>query len=429
MAGAALSAPFAPVWRPKARAQEGMNLICVYSGNSFVHPDVWTPGPGFSLPEIFAPLRGYEDRMMLVDGISNHTGRGHDAAGGMFTGHENNIPNEAQAWAFTNPGTSIDYHVAAALGGSVRIPVLHAGALTNFVSGQGHLYPFYNGGVRESYTAHPQDLFTTAFGASPAPEPGMPDVEPIAIRQRRRILEANAATLARQIVQATGIRRLRFETHLRQVETELSLLEPSMTPLAPSCTPTRPTLPAEYPSEARPLQRESAVMNRWADDTIHAHIDVMVQALRCGATRVGTLQIGDSGQQMIQPGIVEPTTGYGSHAHDLIHAVNGTDSHFWDARLKFEQWTTSHVRYLLDALGDQLSRTIVLYFRPIGHNHDNNNIPAMLFGGDGTHFTPRRHANMGGTSHLGLLRAVGEMMDVDMGGFGAASDTTAAFSL
>ncbi len=417
LGAAAVSAPLLGLGRRALAGPQPMNLVIFYSGNSLIHPSVWRPGAGFALPQMLSPLAGLEDRILFIDNVRNPFGRGHDSAGSLFTGHDIVIPNAAQHWVYSNPGTSLDYHVAHALGGPVRLPVLHTGALVNFAAGNSHKFVHYDGGVRQPFIAHPMRAFEAAFGTS-----YMAAEEPVDLRRQRRVLGANQEELRAMLGQRTPEVDARLGSHLDAIDSQLSLLAPSTV----TCSPTPPSLPAGYPTADADVQRNRGLVNQWGNDSIRGHIDVMVQALRCGVTRVATMTIGDSGVDFGQPSVLDPSITSTLDCHDLTHNTGGASAPTYPDRVRFEQWRTRHLRYLLDQLGPDLDHTLVLYARPIGHNHDTNNIPFMLIGGDGTHFTPRRHLDAGGASAMSLWRAVGQIMNVDMTGFGDGSDTSAA---
>jgi hypothetical protein len=135
-------------------------------------------------------------------------------------------------------------------------------------------------------------------------------------------------------------------------------------------------------------------------DILDAHLWLMVDALKCGITRIATMQTSDSSGNNINfafvPGIPpKNATNYKSpfrNYHDLGHnpLMNGVDH-----KRIVDTWFMQQFANLLDRMkavpedgGTLLSNTFVLFGNHMqdGSNHDSSRIPWISAGSCGGYF-------------------------------------------
>jgi len=191
-------------------------------------------------------------------------------------------------------------------------------------------------------------------------------------------------------------------------------------PLA-GCT-TRPTLPSVEKVRGK---------NVWAQesfaDLMDAQIDVASFALRCGLTRVVTIQAG-----YVNHGVPFTWLGIGAGHHGVSHGARREHA-------QCQQWFAQKLAVLLDRLAtpdpEDPGRTIldnstVLWCTEIadGQAHTCQTVPMVLAGGGGGYLKPGRFVQLASVSHATVLTAIAESMGVTgatFGGPGALAEVKA----
>jgi hypothetical protein len=191
-------------------------------------------------------------------------------------------------------------------------------------------------------------------------------------------------------------------------------------PLA-GCT-TRPTLPSVEKVRGK---------NVWAHenfaDVMDAQLDVASFALRCGLTRVVTIQAG-----YVNHGVPFTWLGIGAGHHGLSHGVRREHA-------QCQQWFAQKLAVLLDRLATPdpedpgrtlLDNTTVLWCTEIadGQAHNCQSVPMVLAGGGSGVLKPGRFVQVSGVSHATVLAAMAEAMGlggVTFGGPGALAEVKA----
>ena len=401
MGAAAVTLPFL---RHAASAEADghpKQLVVLFTPNSAMDASQWRPSSGFELPEIFAELRPYASRTLLVDGVdmapaADDPKGGHNCMGMMLTGASLHYPNPSQSWVFTANGPSIDHHV----GQGLSVEPLVIGARVDRAYGT-YCMSYSDARAPVGPIVDPGRAFTRAFGEAGGTDDPAADAR---VEQRQSVLDLSARHLGDLIPRAPRADRRKLEQHLDEVRAlEARLAGPEV-----SCDPTAPALGydpwdnAEYPR------------------VIRDQIDIGVQALRCGVTRVVSFQFGSSGGAGTPRGW--PGLGISSSEgeHDIVHAWRGeTSGSVYTDRVLLEQFYTQQLRYLLDSLGPDLDHTLVFWVKSIGYNHSSSNVPFMLIGGetDGS-YRAGRHLDLGGAPNSALLANVANVMGVETPSFG-----------
>ncbi|MEM9193952.1 MAG: DUF1552 domain-containing protein [Myxococcota bacterium] len=423
----ALGLPFLR-FAPSALAQDPpKRVVFWYTPNSMMDARTWRPTPGFTLPEFLSPLNRYKDKMVFIDNMplcgrygADHR-RGHQGTAMVLTGSSINSSSSHPNYAANGP--SLDVVLADRLG--VQPAILGAWVRNN------------NGTSRITYSGprqpvSPENNPVTAFnellgGVMPGMGP-MTGPDPAAERHRLtrgRMLAGVRESMSRIMNTLPSDDRRRFQLHLDEVESlERALQEGADdgTFVSAMCDPTAPASGIDSSDYPRLMK---------------AQIDVAVQALRCGVTRVATLQNGTSGgggtgqshPRGYVPGLTQ--TGRYTGEHDLVHSWhNGNRDATSADRFTLERWYAEHLAYLCEQLGPDLDHTLIFAFKDAGYNHEYDNVPFMLIGGNaGNSHRTGRYVDGGGRGHNALLAAVAEIVGVSMPtGFGEFADGVMSLS-
>ena len=171
--------------------------------------------------------------------------------------------------------------------------------------------------------------------------------------------------------QLSGIERAKLDTHLDAVEQVVVDLQNSV-PIS-GCSPT----------SAEPDAGMSISSPDYREEVTRSHADIVAAGLSCGVSRVATLQIGRSADQ-----VVIKSVSASRNPHDCAHRYGSVDE--WrDSRL----WYTQQVKYLLDRLavmpdpdvpGDSLlDHTLVVFTSEMadGAPEHMQDVPITLIGG------------------------------------------------
>jgi hypothetical protein len=165
--------------------------------------------------------------------------------------------------------------------------------------------------------------------------------------------------------------RAKLDTHLDAVEQVKYDLDQQV-PVASGCSADEPNI------------ANSAINSAdYRDEVTQAHIDVLVGGMSCGSSRVGTLQIGRSADQ-----VVIKSVSSSRNPHDCAHRYGSVDE--WK---ESRRWYINKVKYMLDQLarypdpdvaGDSLlDHTLVVLTSEMadGAPEHMQDVPVTLIGG------------------------------------------------
>jgi hypothetical protein len=154
-----------------------------------------------------------------------------------------------------------------------------------------------------------------------------------------------------------------------------------------------------------------------------AQMDLLVMALACDLTRVGSLQWSTSVSNTRHTWV--PQILAGGH-HDLSHYDDGDPSAYQDI-LEINKWYTEQFAYLLTSManiqeGDStlLDNSVVVWVNELGkgNSHTRRSIPFLLAGGCQGHFRTGQSITYANESHGKLLVSLCRAMDVPADTFG-----------
>lgn len=401
------------------RAQDATfpkRLVVFFSANGTVH-ESWAPEgseTGFTLSRILEPLEAFRSKLLILDGVdmesSNHgPGDGHQRGmGHMLTGTEllegtdfEGGNGELVGWG---GGISVDQHVADAIGGDTRFRSLELGVNPGGANVWTRMsYRDANqpvppeGDPRAAFDRVFADLSTTDRDAAERRR-----------AQRRSVLDFVRGDLSRLSARLPREDVPKLDAHLtsiRELETRLDA------PLGVGAACTLPMRPGALDVRSNDAYPEVG----------RAQMDLLVMALACDLTRVGSLQWSKS---------VSNTTfswlGISEGHHDLSHEGDSNGGAL-EKITQINRWYAEQLAYLLGKMqdipegdGTLLDHTLVLWCNELGrgNSHTRRGIPWVLAGGAGGYFRTGRYLTYDRWPHNDLLVSVCNAMGVETDTFG-----------
>lgn len=399
---ALLAAPWLRLLDAPARAAtlDGPRRLVVFFSPNGTIPRLWRPDGGasslsFPSGSILEPLAGWEDRLVVVDGLGFHGASSHEQ------GMAAMLTNGGGADSETG-GRSLDQVVAGHIGGATRLPSLELGVQTSAWGGTEQ--------TRMSYAApdrmvtpddDPRGAWERLFGDMV----GDPD-EVAALRARRQsVLDLNRSQLQDLSGRLGASERAALDVHLDA----LDQLERNLVPIAGCAPPQAPDALAVEDNDRFP-------------DLVDQQLDVAAAALSCDLTRVVSLQLSHT----VSPTVFTWLDHRESH-HALSHSTDDDDKGV--ARfVAAERWVAGRFAALLARLdglpdpetgGSLLDSTLVVWAKELGdaRTHVCDDVPWVLAGGGGA-FEAGRLLDAKGASHGQLLVSLARAMGVPLDSFG-----------
>jgi hypothetical protein len=389
--------PLLSAGRAKAAGTMSQRKLIVILTSEGYRQQFWKPqaGPlaGQTLPDTLAPLEPHKADLIVMPDLNNvgfGTGAsgGHGSYGSIFYGLE---PGKV---SYKRPkGSSFDQVIAAGLPKNPSGRSMLATHIQLERSPQSNPSTpasnrcFWLNGQPINPIGDPYMIYQEIFaGGPPAPStPGVP-VDKTAIDhlmlRRKSILDYVGRSLDTFKKRLGNEDKVAIDAHFQSVRDLETQLQSAGTPAAGGkCSPHQGTMidvndPAKYP------------------DILDAHLWLMVDALKCGITRLAGMQTSDSSGNNINfafvPGIPMRGTGYKTafrNYHDLGHnpVLGGTDH-----KRIVDKWFMERFALLLDRMkaapedgGTLLTNSAVLFGNHMqdGSNHDANHIPWLMAGG------------------------------------------------
>jgi len=406
------------IGRSVRAADEGAHakrLVVFFTPNEPIRRDYWKPeGSGSeyaltSLPGMMSSLEPHRQDLLMVGDLEIQTrqiethGAGHVGIGHMLTGRTV-APYGSNAADFWASGVSVDQHVAKHLG-------VEALTLGSMVGGS-------NGNSRISYTGanepvHPRTRPDEAFDDLFA-DAELPADQLAALRARQMsVLDRVAGDLQAMRSTLPGEARDKVDFHLDRVrDLELKLGTETLITCEPDPIGSGP----DYDT------------NSTFPITVRRQIDLMVQALACGITDVGSIQLGNSGAGNLTPLWSDEGIDINLNCHEIVHEFSqNSNAAVTDRRVKLETFFFDQFGYLLDQLaavpegpegGRLLDNTVVLWCKNLGFSHSSREMLFMLAGGAGGALQTGRFVSFDGRPHNDLLVSVCNLMGMDDTTFG-----------
>jgi hypothetical protein len=445
--GAAAALPFAraiPAWGNAGRARR---LIVFYfpdgvAGRSQAGDSgLWTcrnEGSDVRLSEICEPLGELRRQVLFLNGLT------------MGSTDEGSHPGGAKKLLTARDGgagESVDQFLARTVGRDLPFRHVLLGAMANQNNATGDKHISYSSAhvtlapeddpVRAFSRLFSMGTVTTPMGMTvDAGAPTAPVVDDTA-----RVLDTALADLNDLRGALGNTERVKLDTHLealREVSNRVARLNPggmsaadagvAMTPTMTSCG--MPRLAFEGVSGMGLYQPENFPA------VLRAQMDVMVQAMACGLTKVGVIQSSQHTSELIMSrfrGSEMHDPGFDMRSHQASHygARQERTNRLFTDYLKQRRWWVSQFAYLLEQLrqrpegdGTMLDHSLVLMCSEVsdGNTHSHADMPFLLAGRGGGCIAPGRVSDPPGVRHGRLLAAVARAMGADVNGWGDAGD-------
>lgn len=389
-------------------------FITYFNPNGVI-PAGWYPTPGadertFTLGASHAPLEPFKSKIIWTSGIdmkSSKAGPGERHQTGMgtlLTGRPllaGNFVGGDGSLAGWGSGISVDQRMVDVIGASNTIPSLELGVRASGAEVR-HRLSYRASATPLPPENNPRLAFDRLFGEmGSAPE----EVRKLR-RQRKSVLDA-------VVSQFGALNRKLGTDDKRKVDAHLTMvrdLERRIVVDGPACTP--PEMLAEDPAP----DSETTM-----PDVIKLQMDIMVVAMTCDLTRVGTIQCSNAENHIAMPWI--PSLGDG---HGLSHAGPSSPNEAGELR-KRDTWYATQLAYLLgrmDAVmeGERslLDNSVVFWGNElsVGATHSHLNMPFLIAGGAG-HFRMGRYLQYSNASHVNMLLSFLHAMGIEDQTFGA----------
>lgn len=383
-----------------ATAPLAKRLIVVFTPNGTVHRH-WRPTgteTDFTFPtgSMLEPLNRHRSHLLVCEGLDFVGVDNHDAGmAHMLTG--------SGLAGSPSGGMSIDQYVASRLDASVRFKSLEFGVQTSlWGAGRSTRMSYSAPGLFVSPEDVPRNAYQRLFGALAAPVDAQ-------TRRRKSMLDLVRTELGDLSQRVGAQEKQRLEQHLESLrQTEKGLT----TPVATSgCS-----------AGEAPLSLDAQVNDNFPA-VGRAQMQLLVNALGCGMTRVASLQWSHT----IAPQVFT-WAGAGESHHELSHKDDANTAGLANF-VRCERWFAEQFATLLDMLaatpdlaegGTLLDSTVVLWAKGLGDSrlHNCRSVPFVLAGGARTPFRFGRYLRYDGAPHQKLLTSVCQALGVPLETFG-----------
>lgn len=415
--GATVALPLLPsLLSRSARAQVAAPVRFIgFFAPCGIHMPAWTPvltgdlvlGPAMS------PLAHLRTELMVLSGLDNYAADGQgDGAGDHARGTSTFLTcaHPRRGASAVRIGTSLDQLAAQHFGGETRLPSLELGSehrtsAGSCDSGYSCAYQRNISWASETQPApkeiNPRTVFDRLFGGE---DPKLSEEQRARRRSHRKsVLDFVRADTQRLQSRLGGDDQLRLDEYLtsvREVERRIDK--------------------AGEADQCEAGERPDGVP---ADPEEHIRLllDLMVLAMKCDITRVGTFMLGEGGSNRTFPFL-----GIHSGHHELSHHQN--DPLKWQKLEQINRWELEMFGYLLDGLrdvpdgdGTLLDNTVVVFGSEIadGNQHSHTDIPLLLAGRAGGQLATGQHLRFeDGTPLANLYLTLLNMMGVPAERFG-----------
>lgn len=382
-------------------------------------PSLWHlsgPERGFALNDQLAALAPYRDDCVFLNGLS---------MGPTDTGSHPGGAKKLLTATDGGAGESIDRFLARTAGASSLFRHIYLGAMAkqNGASGDKHIsYP--SPGVTVAPEDSPVQAMATLFGSAPAPGGS---IESTATQVS--ILDTALSDLAELRGRLGTSESAKLDLHvdaLREVERRVQGLSMTM-PGSGDCKNPRIDVSGISPGA-------------WYDPSyfpqiLRAQIDLMVQAMACGLSKVGVLQASYHTSELLMsrfPATEMYDPGFDMRSHQASHYGPSHDRSKREFRDYFAQrrFWVAQFAYLLQQLksrpedgGTMLDHSLVLLCTEVcdGNTHSHDNMPFILAGRAGGRVATGRLLNYPGRRHADLLISLAQAMGQGLTRFGDVS--------
>ena len=380
----------------------------------------WHPTGGettFTLPPVLASLAPYRDRCVFFRGLSMGP-----ADSGSHPGGAKKLLTAVDG----GNGISLDQRLASTVGANDPFRSLFLGAMAkhNNASGDKHI-SYVAPGISTAPDDDPVAAFARVFpgGGSTG---GGGSTDPRTAR-RLSVLDRAKADLDALRNRLGDTERSKLDLHLEAVREVERRIQGLGSGGGASCTSPAIDAGGLDPAQLYKAERFPQILR--------CQIDLMVQAMACGLTRVGVIQASHHTSELIMSrfmGTPMYDAGFDMRSHQASHyGANHDPSHreYRDYKLQ-ATWWAEQLAYLLGQLaaraednGTMLDHSIVLACTEVcdGNTHGHDDMPFILAGGGSGRIRTGRLFDYGYRRHADLLLSIAHAMGDPLSSFGDSS--------
>lgn len=422
--------PFLPI--TESEANDGafpkrLVVFCMPNANAFAPITAGRNGDAnladVDLPPILAPLRGgIKARGIDIDDLTPHTlvlqNLDLDAAfegpqpgphltgiSSLLTGNKLQPPSNSASFVGSGEpagwcdGISIDQLVANEIGADTPHRSLNLGVqVFGGTKSLRHVMSYRGPGNPVPVRSDPYKVFDDVFGdVTQTPE----ELERVRVR-RQSVIDFVRADLDAVRTKVSTEDALKVDAHLDSVRS----IEQRLSADLKGCAP--PEMGQEL--DPKNGSNDSAVSK--------LQMDLLVEALACGVTRVGSVLWGTALNQC-KFGFLDGVDGDAT-LHSLTHRTETND--VTNQCQKISHWYMKQLAYFCQRLkntpegdGTMLDNTLVVWCSETGNakNHRRRNLSFLLIGNAGGYFDTGRWLSYGGQPHNKLLTSISHAFGIE----------------
>ncbi len=432
--GAALALPWLEAMGlPGARVAHAAGafpkrLIVFFTPNGTIRGN-WTPTgteTSFTLPRILEPLKPHQQDLVVIDGLDNTAARtgsgdGHQKGmGGNLTGRPLLDPKEGTRYtprAGLASGPSVDQEIVARTKPDTKFGSLELGVQVFGYEGSVWYYVNYKAADQPlAADSNPASVFKRVFSEVSA-TPGAPSMAAAgdAARldmERRAVMDAVLDSYKSLSAKVGAADRMKLDAHATAVsEIQKAIFQPAAS-VAKSCT--RPGEPTIDPRANDNFPMIGKIQ-----------MDLLVSAMQCELTNVGTIQWTRSFSDPRFTWI-----GINRGHHEISHEPDG-NAMAQEQLTKIDTWYAGQLAYLIGKLkaipegtGTMLDNTLIVWCNEVGKGnaHSHNELPFVLAGRAGGAIRTGRFLKANGP-HNQLLISILNAFGVPATSFGSVQAT------
>ncbi len=394
----------------------------------------------FDAPAIYG--KSFKNRIITFEGVDlavaeRSNTAGHGAASCLFTG-SGTTGSDVNAQC-----ESIDQFLARTkgLGAGTRFPTLNLGVGSDGAASNADAIAHGPGGAPIKNVIDPVAVFDAVFGSMTG---SSSNAAALAARRRgQSVIDFVRGDLNRLSGRLAAPERLKLDQHLagvRDIETRL------MTVMPLTCAP--PTRPQPTGNADSSLNFPKVYAYNggepYFDRLMNLQVDLLAQAISCGATRFATLFLHDPGKETTVDGVVIPADAHNAvaHTYSTDSSSAAVASQIRLGRLnKYHFGKIARLMQRLEQTG-ALDHTLIMSGSDMGDPslHSTRNIPLILAGGANGKLAFGRRIKAASdcppgspycqaptlklTSHNQVLVSICQLFGVQTNSFGFAQDTT-----
>ncbi len=352
----------------------------------------------FSLPDETSPLDPWKSECVFFRGLS---------MGGTDNGSHPGGAKKLLTAADQGNGESIDQYLARTVGASSPWRHLYLGVQANVsgASGDKHIsYP--TAGVSIPPEDDPRRAFELLFGSAAPPSGRSTNEPPPEDPLARSVLDTVIGDVESLRARLGAVERSKLDLHLdalRQLEQRLDGLPPTGGVDSASCD--APFVDTSAITDANLYAPEAF------GDILKAQMDLMILAMACGMTRVGTIQSSHHTSELIMsriPGTSFHDPGFDMRSHQASHygASHDYGNPLFAAFTAQRRWWVEQYAYLIQRLADtpegdgtMLDNSLVVLCTEVcdGNTHSHDDLPVVLAGRAGGRISTGRLRPRGNT--------------------------------